>query len=90
MTLSICIPKLHKNVTKNTIKSILDNHNFGTIKKIDIVYPGKNKIAFVHYSSWNDNEKSLKVKNILKENNDFKIFYDGPWYWKCYKANNKA
>ena len=88
MTISICIPKLYRNVTKNTIKSILDNHNFGTIKKIDVVQSGKNKIAFVHYSSWNNNEKSIKVKNILENGNDFKIMYNMPWFWKCVKSVN--
>ena len=33
--------------------------------------------------------KKFKVKNILESNNDFKIFYDGPCYWKCFKADNK-
>ena len=88
MTLSICIPKLYRNVTKNTVKSILDNHNFGTIKKIDVVLSGKNKIAFVHYSSWNNNEKSIKVKNILENGEDFKVMYNMPWFWKCVKATN--
>ena len=53
MTISICIPKLYKNVNRKIIKSTLDVHNFGTIKKIDVVKTGKNKIAFIHYSDWN-------------------------------------
>jgi len=85
MTITICIPKMNRNTKKTSIIDIFNFHNFGTIKKVDLILLGKNKRAFIHYSSWNNNEKSLKVKEILENGEDFKIMYDMPWFWKCVK-----
>lgn len=87
MSITICIPKMNRNTNKSSIKEIFNLHNFGTIENIDLILLGKNKRAFIHYSSWNNNEKSIKVKNILENNEDFKIMYNMPWFWKCVKAN---
>ena len=88
MSITICIPKMNRNTKKSYIKQIFDSHNFGTIENIDLILLGKNKRAFIHYSSWNNNEKSIKVKNILENGNDFKIMYNMPWFWKCVKSVN--
>ena len=87
MSITICIPKMNRNTNKSSIKEIFNLHNFGTIENIDLILLGKNKRAFIHYSSWNNNEKSIKVKNVLENNEDFKIMYNMPWFWKCVKAN---
>jgi len=88
MSITICIPKMNRNTKKSYIKQLFDLHNFGTIENIDLILLGKNKRAFIHYSSWNNNEKSIKVKNILENGNDFKIMYNMPWFWKCVKSIN--
>ena len=88
MSITICIPKMNRNTKKSHIKQLFDLHNFGTIENIDLILLGKNKRAFIHYSSWNNNEKSIKVKNILESGNDFKIMYNMPWFWKCVKSVN--
>ena len=85
MSISICIPKLNRNIKKSLIIDIFNFHNFVIIKKVELILLGKNKRAFIHYSSWNNNEKSLKVKEILENGEDFKIMYDMPWFWKCVK-----
>ena len=87
MSITICIPKMNRNTNKSSIKEIFNLHNIGTIENIDLILLGKNKRAFIHYSSWNNNEKSIKVKNVLENNEDFKIMYNMPWFWKCVKAN---
>tara|TARA_Y100000389_G_scaffold76181_1_gene72838 strand:- start:1236 stop:1502 length:267 start_codon:yes stop_codon:yes gene_type:complete len=88
MSITICIPKMNRNTKKSSIKEIFDLHNFGIINNIDLILLGKNKRAFIHYSSWNNDEKSIKVKNILENGEDFKIMYNMPWFWKCVKATN--
>ena len=88
MSITICIPKMNRNTKKSSIKEVFNLHNFGTIENIDLILLGKNKRAFIYYSSWNNNEKSIKVKNILENGEDFKIMYNMPWFWKCVKALN--
>ena len=47
----------------------------------------KNKLAFI-YLKYTNSENSQKIKSIIEEEKDFKIIYDFPFYWKCYKAKN--
>ena len=88
MSISICIPKLNRSIKKSFILEIFNYHNFGKIRNIDLILLGKNKRAFIHYSSWNSDEKSLKVKEILDNGQDFKIIYNIPWFWKCVKLQD--
>jgi len=85
---SICIPQLNKNINKNIILTTFNKHNFGKIKKINLIQSGKIQIAFIHFYYWFNTKKSLKVKNILLLGQDFKIMYDDPWYFKCVIAHN--
>lgn len=86
MTITICIPKMNRNTNKSFIREIFNSHAFGRIENIDLILLGKNKRAFIHYSSWNNNEKSINVKNILDRGEDFKVMYNMPWFWKCVLA----
>ena len=88
MTLSICIPIVNKNIKKSYIIDVFNSYNFGIIKKVDLIMLGKNKRAFIHYSHWNNNEKSLYIKQLLENGKDFKIMYDMPLFWKCVKLYN--
>ena len=85
---AICIPQLNKNIDKKVILTTFNKHHFGKIKQINLIPSGKTQIAFIHFYYWFNNEKSLKVKNILSRGQDFKIMYDEPWYWKCIIAHN--
>ena len=88
MTLSICIPIVNKNIKKSYIIDVFNSYNFGIIKKVDLIMLGKNKRAFIHYSHWNNSEKSLYIKQLLENGKDFKIMYDMPLFWKCVKLYN--
>ena len=80
---SICIPKVDQNITKNFIYSVLNRHKFGERKQIDMVKMNKGFKVFIHFKYWFNNEKSLKVREILSSGLDFKIMYVEPWFWKC-------
>ena len=80
---SICIAKVDKNITKQFIFNVLNKHQLGNIRLINLVPIGKFQRAFIHFHYWYNNEKSLKVKNLLLTNKDFKIIYVHPGLWKC-------
>jgi hypothetical protein len=86
----ICIPKINETVTKKFIKTIFNQYNLGPIKKINVVYSKEksNKLAFVYFRHLNSSENSTKIKQYLEADLDFKIMYDFPWFWKCYKAKD--
>tara|TARA_B110000008_G_C16913351_1_gene541614 strand:- start:810 stop:1094 length:285 start_codon:yes stop_codon:yes gene_type:complete len=87
----ICIPKIDETVNKKFIKTIFNQYNLGPIKKINVVYSKEksNKLAFVYFSHLNSSENSTKIKQSLDADLDFKIMYDFPWFWKCYKAKDR-
>jgi hypothetical protein len=83
---TLCIPRICKNVTKNDIYSVLNQYNFGKIKKIQII-ENKNKnsnIVHIYYNYWYNNEYVNNVKDKLTNNLNIKIFYDKPWFWVVY------
>ena len=88
-TVCICIPKVNDNITKHDIKTTINSYNIGNIKKINLVYSKekKNKLAFI-YLKYTNSENSQKIKTYIEEEKDFKLIYDFPFYWKCYKAKN--
>jgi hypothetical protein len=86
MAVTLCIPKISNNTTKYFIKNVFNYHKFGTISKVNIISRGNIKKAFIHFSDWNNNEKSIKVKNILDSNLDIKIMFNNVWFWKCVKV----
>ena len=81
MNPSICIPKVDRPVTKAFIKN--EFSKFGEIKKIDILHLAIYKRVFIHFRSWNTDDRSVRVREFLEDGLDFKIIYDEPWYWKC-------
>jgi hypothetical protein len=81
--MSLCIPRILSNITKEYKHDIFNKLNIGTIHRIDIV---RNKNlsnkAFIHFSKWNNGGNADIVKERLLIGKDIKIVYDEPWFWK--------
>jgi len=86
----ICIPKLDTKYDRNFIYNTFNHFKFGNIKKIDLIKLNNFNRAFIHYTKWNNDDRSIWVKNILDNGEDFKIIYDSPWFWKCSKSLSKS
>lgn len=90
-TLSICIPRVFNNITKSKIRFVFNKLNIGQIERIDIIsYISKStKVnrVFIHFNSLYNTKNSNKICNILNNDNGiFKVIYDTPWFWKCFKS----
>ena len=88
---TLYIPFVHKNTTKEFIKDVLDDFNWGTIHSIDLVkniYNSHLK-AFVHFED--TNEDFQKVFDYLwsKDDAKIKITYNEPSHWFIQKASLK-
>ena len=85
--LSLCIPRLTGEIKETFIRHVFNKLNLGQIGRIDLIVKRneKNEIyktAFIHYNNWNINDNTIYIKNRLQNNQDIKIVYDDPWYWK--------
>jgi len=92
--ISLYIPYLQRNVTEEMIKTVFLEQKIGMIKRVDFV-PKLNKknqlynCAFLHFESWIENEKNIKLQLRLKnsEEEDIRIIYHMNWFWTI-KENN--
>ena len=88
---SLCIPRA-MNIPKTYIQDIFQNKlHFGTVRKIDIVNSTESnyKKIFIHFESWNSDQKTNEIKEKILSGKTIKIVYQFPWFWKCNLINYK-
>ena len=85
---TLCLPKIEKSTTKMQLFNVFNKYKFGNIKKKDLISISQNKRAFIHYQTWNNNEKNNIIKGYLDDGLDIKIIYEFPWFWKCSKSKS--
>jgi hypothetical protein len=85
--ISLYIPYLQRNVTEEMIKTVFLEQKIGIIKRVDFI-PKLNKknqlynCAFLHFESWFENEKNIKLQLRLKNTEiDTRIIYQANWFW---------
>jgi len=85
--ISLYIPYLQRNVTEEMISSVFLQQKIGTVKRVDFI-PKLNKknqlynCAFLHFESWFENEKNIKLQLRLKNTEiDTRIIYQANWFW---------
>jgi hypothetical protein len=93
--MSLYIPHVFGNVTKEFMIKTIEFQGFGKVSKIDFVEKMGNNgktynSAFVHFEYWCDNIASVhfqeRVKNPDKE---ARIVYKDPWFWACFENTGK-
>ena len=88
--LSLYIPRVFANITKDRITHIFKSLGIGETSVIDFV-PREDSntgesynMAFVHFDKWYDNVGSQNFQDKVNDpNSDAKVVYDDPWYWIC-------
>ena len=90
--MNLCIPRIKSNITKEYLKNKLCKLQlFGKIERI-IEIPLKNdnehKRILIKIV-WNNNNKSRKFQETIKNMGSIKYVYDFPWYWKILITNHK-
>lgn len=89
-TLSLYIPRVFANISKERIANIFKSLRIGEVSVIDFV-PREDantgepyNMAFVHFNEWYDNTASNNFQAKVNDpNTDAKIVYDDPWHWIC-------
>lgn len=84
---SICIPRVFPNITQQRVEAIFRNLNFGEVEKVDMVKKTnakgeKYQRVFVHFKQWNDDEQTCQARQMLLNDQEVKVVYDDPWFWK--------
>ena len=84
---SICIPRVFSNITRERVEAIFRNLDFGEVEKVDMVTRVNEKgerfqRVFVHFTRWKNDEQSEQVRHMLLAEQEVKVVYDDPWFWK--------
>lgn len=84
--ISIYIPRIFANITKEKIMHTFELLDIGMVNHIDFVSKitskGENyNSAYVHFDYWYSNISNQNLQNRLKNSLECKIVYDDPWYW---------
>ena len=75
-------------ITKNSEKSTNTNNN--NTNNTNNNNTNKFKRVYVHFKKWSNTENARIVQERFKNNQDIKIIYEEPWFWKvsAYKKPN--
>jgi len=90
--ISLCIPRVFDNITKERIFSIFKKLNLGFIESIDVVPKIKDNKkfnrVFIHFRNWNMKEHD-DTYHKLNNGETIKIEYEEgkPWFWLVTKSN---
>jgi|LauGreSBDMM110SN_4_FD.fasta_scaffold151342_1 hypothetical protein len=82
--MSLCIPRIKSNITRDYVKKVFDKFSFGKISKIDMVCKNMEKYqrVFIHFEKWNETDRAVRARQILESGKDIKVVHDGEWFWK--------
>jgi hypothetical protein len=96
---SICIPRVFKNIPHWRIKKHFIDANLGFVERVDVIHvapkdPNKRgyKRAYVHFAPMKWNMKDPFAKNVLRslqQKKEVTIMYEDPWFWKIVISSSK-
>lgn len=88
--ISLYIPRIFTNITKEQIMRIFDLLDIGWVNHIDIISKmtsdGKfYNSAYIHFDYWYSNISNENMQEKLNNNIECRVVYDDPWYWLVLK-----
>lgn len=87
-TFSICIPNVMNYYSRSEMITIFKKLNWGSIKDVRFYYNRNSRFknVVIEFHTWyDDNEDIYVIKKNLYNGEAYKIMYQFPNYWKCYK-----
>jgi hypothetical protein len=85
--LSLYIPRVFANITKERIARVFESLNFGYVSRVDLVVKespnGQHyNSAYIHFDEWFDTTANRAFQDrVIHPERDARVVYDDPWYW---------
>jgi hypothetical protein len=85
--ISLYIPHIFANYSKDDVAQIFEDQNIGKIKNIDFIskfgHDGKPfSAAYIHFDHWFNNTAAANFQErVLNPEKEARIMYEDPWYW---------
>lgn len=90
--MTLCIPRVDSNISKEYIYNILGRLKVGIISRITEI-PIKNQDGFkriIFNIRWEGNDKSNNMRNIIDSRGTMNVVYNMPWFWKISEYKRKG
>jgi len=85
--ISLYIPHIFANYTKEDVSRVFEDLNIGKVKNIDFVskMSKEGKVynsAYIHFVEWYDTIVAYNFQSrVLDVNKEARLMYEDPWYW---------
>jgi len=85
--MSLYIPHIFANYTKEDVAKVFDDQNIGNVKNIDFVakmsHEGKvYNAAYIHFEEWYNTIATRNFQaRVLDTTKEARVMYEEPWYW---------
>jgi hypothetical protein len=85
--MSVYIPHVFPNFTKDYIADVFERHNIGIVDHVDLVAKEDREgkpynAAYVHFLHWCSGPEAVEMYyRIRNSNEEARIVHDSPWYW---------
>jgi len=86
--MSLFIPSVHRNVTKQQVKEAFDKLDIGLVRCVYFITKKNSmfKIAFVHFHMWYTTIISKHFQERVKNPDKVaRLVYNDPYYWNCFE-----
>jgi hypothetical protein len=85
---SIYISYLFKDIKRDKIYKVINTLQLGEIAYIDIHIGVKFHRALIYFKRWYDTEYAQNIKKRFLDDEELKIIYDDPTFWKCKRGGD--
>lgn len=89
--MSLYIPHVFANISKDKITEVFERLQLGKVKNIDFINKmGKEQYnsAYIHFEYWYDNTTAHNFQErVSNPNKEARLIYDEPWYWIVLENN---
>ena len=85
--ISLYIPHIFANYSKNDVAKVLEDLSIGKVKHIDFVSKMGNdgkayNAAYIHFDYWYDNIAARNFQErVLDPKREARLMYEEPWFW---------
>ena len=91
---SLCIPRVFSNITDERVYEVIAQLELGELERIDMVERETREgvlyqRVFIHFKKWYNNETADHARQLLLEEQNIKVVYDEPWFWKIWASKSK-
>ena len=87
---SLCIPRLFQSITRQRVAKVISEMQLGEIDYIDLHLGRDYQKAFVDFKMWYTTPFATAIKQRFLDDEELKIIYDDPWFWKCRLNRSRA